>query len=380
MSVSELWTKSFNYQITRPVNILVTGIDLPLDLPEGKSAEDVFAGRSDVMMLVRIDPGTDSVNVLSIPRDTQVDIPNEGMVKINHANMVGGAEFTAQVVSQNLNGVPIDRYVRVSTGAFRELVDLMGGIEVYVPEAMHYEDQTQKLKIDLEPGQQVLNGAQAEQFARFRNDANGDIGRVQRQQQLIQALRSKLTDPTLLPRIPQAIQIFQRYIDTNLTTEEMLALANFGLGLEQDHFRMVLLPGRFSTPEEFVASYWLMDAAAKDQVMQEYFDVASIAVMSNQHSLNDLSIAIQNASSDPQLAGQVSTYLQAQGFQNVYLIEDWPEHQPQTQIIAQRGDIDSATMLESLLGVGQVVPASTGDLSSDLTIRVGDDWMENHQI
>lgn len=380
VSVSDLWTKSFNYRITRPVNILVMGIDLPLDLPPDVSSQDVFAGRSDVMMLVRIDPSTESVNVLSIPRDTQVNLDSEGLVKINHANMEGGAELAAQVVSQNLNGVTIDRYVRVSTGAFRELVDLMGGVEVYVPEAMDYEDQTQQLKIHLEPGQQVLNGEQAEQFARFRNDANGDIGRVQRQQQLIQALRNKLTDPTLLPRIPQAIQIFQTYIDTNLTTEEMLALANFGLDLEQDHFRMVLLPGRFSTPEEFVASYWILDPAAKDQVMQEYFDVTSIAVMSNQHSLNDLSIAIQNASSDPQMGGQVAAYLQSQGFNNVYLIEDWVEHQPQTQIIAQRGDLNSATMLESVLGVGQVVPSSTGDLSSDLTIRVGDDWTENHQI
>ena len=380
VSVSDLWNKSFNYQITRPVNILVMGIDLPLDLPEGKSSQDVFAGRSDVMMLVRIDPETESVNVLSIPRDTQIEIPDEGLVKINHANMVGGAEFSAQVVSQNLNGVPIDRYVRVSTGAFRELVDLMGGVEVYVPEPMDYEDQTQKLKIHLEAGQQVLNGEQAEQFARFRNDANGDIGRVQRQQALIQALRNRLTDPTLLPRIPQAIQIFQEYIDTNLTTEEMFALANFGLGLQQENFRMVLLPGRFSTPEEYVASYWLMDPAARDQVMQEYFDVASIAVMSNQHSLSDLRIAVQNASSDPQIASQVAAYLQEQGFYNVYLIEDWPEPQSQTQIIAQRGDLHSATMLESLLGVGELVPASTGDLSSDFTIRVGDDWTENHHI
>lgn len=380
VSMSDLWTKGFNYQITRPVNILVMGIDLPFDLPPDSVPDDVFAGRSDVMMLVRVDPDTRSVNVLSIPRDTQVEIPSEGLAKINHANMVGGAEFSAQVVSQHLNGVTIDRYVRVSTGAFRELVDLMGGVKVYVPEPMYYEDQTQNLKIELETGEQVLTGEQAEQFARFRNDANGDIGRVQRQQELIQALRSRLTDPMMIPRIPQAIQIFQEYIDTNLTTEEMLALANFGLGLEQEQLHMVLLPGRFSTPEEYVASYWLMDSAAKDQVMQEYFDTTSIAVMSNQHNLDDLRIAIQNASSDPQVGSQVAAYLQTQGFYNVYLIEDWPEQQAQTQIIAQRGDLRSATLLESVLGAGQIVSASTGDLSSDLTIRVGDDWVENHQI
>jgi polyisoprenyl-teichoic acid--peptidoglycan teichoic acid transferase len=379
-SITELWTQHFNYQITRPVHILVMGIDLPLDLPPDKSPDDVFAGRSDTMMLVRIDPTTESVSVLSIPRDTQVEIPGEGVEKITHANLVGGSELAAQVVSQNLNGVTIDRYVRVSTGAFRELVDLMGGIDVYVPERMEYEDQTQQLKIDLYPGQQVLNGEQAEQFARFRNDENGDIGRVQRQQQVIRALREKLTDPRLIPRIPQAIQIFQDYIDTNLSMEEMLALANFGLELEQDNFRMVLLPGRFSTPEEFVASYWLVDPAAKDEVMQEYFGVTSVAVLSHQNSVDDLSIAIQNASTDPYLGSQVVAYLQSQGFYNIYLVEDWPEPQSQTQIIAQRGDLRSAAMLESVLGVGQVIPASTGDINSDLTIRVGDDWANNHQI
>lgn len=385
-SISELWSKGFGYEITRPINILVMGMDLPLDLPPDKSSEDVFAGRSDTMLLVHLDPTTKSVNVLSIPRDTQVEIPGEGLSKINYANVIGGPELAAQVVSQNLNGVPIDRYVRVSTGAFRELVDLLGGVRVFVPEHMEYEDQTQNLKIDLEPGWQVLNGEQAEQFARFRNDANGDIGRVQRQQQLIRALREKVMDPAILPLIPQAIQLFQKYIDTNLSPEEMLALAHYGLDLEQDNFRMVLLPGRFSTPEEYVASYWILDPVAKDQVMQEYFDVSSVAVLNQQydqygsHDLGDLKIAVQNASDDPYLGSQVVAYLQSQGFYNAYVIEDWPDQQQETQIIVQGGDLESAELLESVLGVGQVVPASTGDISSDLTIRIGEDWAAKHQI
>jgi LCP family protein required for cell wall assembly len=383
LSLGELWNRGFNYQITRPVTLLVMGIDLPLDLPEHSSPDDVFAGRSDTMLLMRIDPSTESVNVLSIPRDTQVEIPGEGIDKVNYANMLGGAELAAQVVSQNLNSVTIDRYVRVSTGAFRELVDVMGGIETFVPERMEYQDQTQGLYIDLQPGWQVLNGEQAEQFARFRNDENGDIGRVQRQQQLIRALRKKLTEPTMLTRIPQVIQLFQKYVDTNLTPEEMFALAHFGLNLEQDNFRMVLLPGRFSTPEEFEASYWLMDSVDTAQVMQEYFDISSVAVLSQQqygHNLSDLRIAIQNASDDPTLASQVSAYLYSKGLYNIYIVEDWPDHQYETQIIAQRGDIRGATMLESMLGVGRVIAASTGELTSDLTIRLGDDWLDKQQI
>jgi polyisoprenyl-teichoic acid--peptidoglycan teichoic acid transferase len=372
LSITEVLSKGINYPITRPVNILVMGIDLPLDLPEGTDLH-VFAGRSDTMMVVRLDPTTQSVNVLSIPRDTQVALPEEGLLKINQANLIGGAKTAAQVVSQNLNGITIDRYVRISTGAFREMVDLMGGVDVFVPMDMKYVDETQKLNIDLEEGWQNLDGEKAEQFARFRNDQYGDIGRVQRQQQLIRALREKLMSPAMLTRVPEAVQIFQRYIDTNLSTDELLALAGFGLGMKQDNFHMVMLPGRFSAPEEFKASYWIMDTDAMGQVMHEYFDLSSIAQLSHQSS-TDLRIAVQNASDDPEAGSQMATYLQSKGYNNVYVVQDWPDPQTETQIIVQRGDLQSASALKSMMGAGKVVSASTGDLESDLTIRVGTDW------
>lgn len=380
LALEDLWKQGLlNYPIDRPVNILVMGIDLPLDLPDSAASNDVFAGRSDAMLLLRVDPAKETISVLSIPRDTQVDIPGEGVEKVNYANVAGGAKLAAQVVSQNLDGVTIDRYVRISTGAFREMVDLLGGVHVFVPEDMKYVDQTQKLKIDLRQGWQTLNGDQAEQFARFRADGNGDIGRVQRQQQMIRALREKLADPMIVTRLPQAIALFQKYIDTNLSPEEMLSLASFGLNLEQDNFRMVMLPGRFSAPDEYMASYWLIDRDAKEQVMQEFFDISSIASIS-QPSFTNTRIAVQNASNDPDLGSRAAAYLQSQGFSNVYVIDDWPDPQSKTQIIVQRGDLQGATMLENMIGVGQVVSASTGDLESDFTLRLGADWKERSKI
>jgi hypothetical protein len=74
------------------------------------------------------------------------------------------------------------------------------------------------------------------------------------------------------------------------------------------------------------------------------------------------------------LGSQFAAYLQDKGFGNVYVIEDSPEAQGQTQIIAQNGNLEIARMLESTLGLGQIIPASTGDLQSDVTIRVGGDW------
>ena len=376
LSLMDLWDAGFRYQVTSPVNILVMGIDEVPQAPE--NSPKIFAGRTDTMLIVRVDPTRRIASVLSIPRDTRVEIPGDRIAKINHANTVGGAKLAARTVSYNLGGVPIDRYVRVSTVAFREMVDLVKGVEILVPKPMYYRDRAQGLTIDLEAGWQTLNGDQAEQFARFRQDAYGDIGRVQRQQMLLKALRDRLTSPAIIPQLPQAIRILQRYIDTNLSLEEMLALANFALELQPEDLHMVMLPGRFSDPEEFVASYWILDREASNRVINRFFNTETVALLSNsrQRSISRLKIAVQNASGVPETAGEVAQHLHNQGFYHVYNVRNWPDTIHQTQVIAQKGDLDSADILKSVLGVGQVVSDSTGDLDSDLTIRVGKDWFD----
>ncbi len=369
--LSDLWTSGFQYRISRPVNIVVLGIDRVLDAPDGSPA--IFSGNSDTMILLQADPRDNTVDLLSIPRDTQVEIPGIGVTKINQANPSGGPLLVRETLSKTLNGVEIDRYVRISTDAFRELVDQLGGVDVYVPEPMHYEDKTQKLKIDLEPGWQTLDGKKAEQFARFRHDAYGDIGRVQRQQALIKALRAKLANPLMIARIPSLISTMQKYIDTNLSLEEMLALVNFGMKLDKDDFKMVLLPGRFSTPNEFRSSYWILDPQGRDRVMQEYFKLSSST--GTELSSGNLKIAVQNASSNPKAGAQFAKYLATLGYTNVYVTQNWDDRQSKTQIIVQKGDLQSAKSLQASLRFGKVEATSTGDLDSDLTIRIGDDWI-----
>jgi len=374
LNLGELWQSGFRYRVTRPVNILLMGVDLPE--PGTADADELFSGRTDTLLLVRVNPETGQVNLLSIPRDTQVEIPGEAIAKINHANLVGGPELVAQTIQTNIGPVPIDRYVRVSTEALRELVDLLGGVEVMVPQRMVYQDETQGLYIDLEPGWQTLDGDQAEQFARFRADGNGDIGRVQRQQILLKALRDRLTHPTVIPRLPQVMRVMLRYVDTNLTVEESLALVNFAMEIEPDELQMVMLPGRFSTPDEYIASYWIMDPAATQQVMNQFFQLEDVALLANveDKAVTHLPIAIQNASGEPGVAQEVAAFLRQEGFRNLYLVPDWSGELQRTQVIAQRGDLDSARVLNSLLGIGRVVSDSTGDLQSELTLRIGRDW------
>lgn len=374
-SIDEILKYGFQYRVARPVNVLVMGIDRVPGAEPGSPT--MFSGRSDTMILLRVDPTKETVSLLSIPRDTRVNLPNSDvMTKANDANVRGGAKLAAQTVSATLNGVAIDRYVRVSTDAFRELVDLLGGVRVYVPTKMAYTDKTQKLKIDLQPGWQTLNGNQAEQFARFRQDAYGDIGRVQRQQVLLKALRERITNPMVIPRLPSLIAAMQKYIDTNLTLEEMLALVSAGgRRISQGDFKLVMLPGRFSQPSEYAASYWIMDSTGRDRVLKQYFSLDSLAAgASPPPKLQTLRIAIQNASSQPHAASQLRTQLQNLGFANTFVTADWSDHQTNTEIIVQQGDLDSAKQLQESLGFGNVEPASVGDLESDITIRIGDDW------
>ena len=244
---------------------------------------------------------------------------------------------------------------------------------------MQYTDNTQKLYIDLYPGWQTLNGDQAEQFARYRKDAKGDIGRVQRQQMLLKSLKERLTNPTVIPKLPQIVRVVQRHLDTNLTLEEMLALANLGLELEAADLHMVMLPGRFSAITEYNASYWLPDWEAAAPIIQNFFQADSVGMFADNRAtyIADLSIAVQNASGQENRARDVANYLRDNGFTNVYIIADWPDSTRTTEVVAQRGDLDSATVIESVLGTGQVVAESTGDLDSDITIRVGQDWSES---
>lgn len=366
------WKSFFNHQIARPVNILVMGIDRVIGENHDPNAQ--FNSRSDTMLLIRIDPQDQSVKMLSIPRDSRVKIPGVGYTKINDANVEGGPALAAEVVSDTLDGVNVDRYVRITTEAFKELVDLVGGVEVNVPFEMSYKDVTQKLDIHLEPGVQILNGDQAEQFARYRNTKYGDIGRVQRQQVLLKALQQRLFSPAIIPKLPQAIAILQQHIDTNLSIDEMLALANYGRTLNQDQLKMVLLPGRFGGLKEFDGrSYWVINQTESDRIMQKYFDTSNpVEDLSN--SKQNLRIAVQNLTDEPGLARRMVNYLAKEGYSNTYILrEETSERLTITEIVAQKGDTDSATNLKALIGLGKVDPSSTGDLESDITIRLGTD-------
>ncbi|GAB1543506.1 LCP family protein [Scytonema sp. NUACC21] len=367
----ELWSNISQYQLTRPMNILIMGIEPVPGSVDG--SPESFSGKSDTVLLVRLNPQNKTIRVLSIPKDTMIAIPEKGLHKVSDANAQGGHVMAARVVSRTLSNAPIDRYIRISSGGLRQLVDQFGGVEVFVPKPMVQQGSTGGPSINLVSGWQTLNGEQAEQFVRFREEGLGDLERVQRQQAFILGLRERLYSPTVKPKLPQLVRLMRRYFDTNLKLEEMMALVNFSLNIERDKFQMTILPGIFSRMSQDPNSYWL-DLTGRVDLLDEYAGVTISGMSPTLRPVSQLKIAIQNASQKPQLAEKVINYLKEKGFAKVYAVPDWSDTRSESKIIVQKGSRQAGEQIHELFGKGQVEVSGTGELESDITIRIGKDW------
>lgn len=390
-------------KLSRPVNILLLGIKtLESEAKQQNTANSVeklgyhalansFDGLSDSMLLLRFDPERESLAVLSIPRDTRVRIEGHGINKINQANELGGPALTAASVSKLLDGVNIDRYIRVNVQGVEKLIDALGGVEVYVPKDMKYNDFSQHLYINLKKGQQHLNGDKAIQFLRFRYDSYGDISRVQRQQMLIRAAVEQTLKPGTIVKIPQILKVIQSHIDTNLTVKELMALANFASKTDRSDIEMMMLPGDFSSYTQYTVSYWLPNKEKIQDLVAQHFGITPLEELPGNSGSDGeyldweardarrkarLSIAIQDSQENSEAANAMLTALQKAGYNRAYISNSWHEPLKETRIVAQSGDKLAATSLRTELGVGEVLVESTGVLNSDLTIQIGADWQK----
>jgi LCP family protein required for cell wall assembly len=332
------------------------------------------------MLLIKFDPETNKIVMLSVPRDTRTEIEGHGIKKINAANMEGGPALTAKTVSNLLGGIGVDRYVRINVLGVSKLIEALGGVNVYVPKDMKYRDDSQHLYINLKAGQQHLNGEQALQLLRYRHDELGDIGRIQRQQMVLRALIEQSLNPTTITRLRDILNVVKENIDTNLSVEELIALVGFGSKTNRSNMQMLMLPGRFSENREFDASYWVPDRRAIGKLVSQHFDLEGKTELQSSDP-SRLRVAIQDStgSDRSQLRPLIRT-LEKAGYTNIFISKPWGQPLDVTHIVAQQGDGNSAESLRSLLGFGEVRVESTGNIGSDISIQVGKDWFQNQAI
>jgi LCP family protein required for cell wall assembly len=372
--------------LTEPVNILVLGSDISYS--RGRPVDN-SPTRSDTMMLARIDPVSNSVNILSIPRDTRVLIPEHRYHdKINAAFAYGGEKMARRVVA-NLTGCSINHFLALRVNGLINMVDILGGIEIDVDKDMRYVDHTAKLDIDIKKGKQTLDGKQAHHYIRFRHDAIGDIGRVQRQQKFISAVTAKLLNPSILVKLPKLVEAARENVMTDMSDKELLKLANFARKIQRENIKMVMLPGRFGNIGG--ASYWLMDEEGSRELITDMFPDSMYATAQNTTSnINQdpnapvdplpnkrkYRITVLNGSNEPRLASKASRILREKGW-TVWSIAESKNPVTKTQLIVQTGKNKAVPFLTESLGLPiDLINASVGDIYSDYTIIVGNDFAE----
>lgn len=232
--------------------ILAMGVD-----SNGANTDRFKGTRTDTMIVAALDPFNKTVNAISIPRDSKVYLAdNKGIDKINAAHAYGGAELAVKTVDQTL-GIEVDHYIIIDYSGLKELVSALGGVEVFVEKRMKYTDRSGKLFIDLQPGRQLLDAEQAEGYIRFRHDAEGDIGRIKRQQWFLKGVLQKLKDPAVVFKIPQLIEVAKKYVQTDMSLATMMKLGGFVKEVDMDKIQVATLPGTPSMHSRI--SYWLID-------------------------------------------------------------------------------------------------------------------------
>jgi len=241
------------------VNVLVLGID--------KRPGEEGAFRTDTMLVFTIDPVSKTGAMLSIPRDLWVDIPGYGSERINAAHAFGqrddypggGPVLAAKTVERNL-GVPIHYYVRVDFDAFVELVDRIGGIDIYVEEEIDdpkypSHDPADPYGYDplhIEAGQHHFDGEMALKYARTRCTLGSDFDRADRQQKVLKAIFKKVTSldmlPTLIAQAPGMWRTLQASVETSLTLDQIIALARLTSQVDLDDVEFGAIDEKYTVP------------------------------------------------------------------------------------------------------------------------------------
>lgn len=140
-----------------------------------------------------------------------------------------------------------------------------------------------------------------------------------------------------------------------------------------------MVPGQFSDPKEYRASYWLADYSRLDAMVTKHFDFGHNRWSFDNVDPRDLRIAIQDSTDDSYAVDDFMSSLNSKGYWNLRLTRPWNQPLDVTRIIAQDGDVRGARTIQEALGFGEVVVESTGHLQSDITIQVGLDWLEKYE-
>ncbi|MBC7765364.1 MAG: LCP family protein [Hyphomonadaceae bacterium] len=224
--------------------------------------------RTDVMFIASFNTEQNTLKILSIPRDTRVQI-NGRNAKVNEAHAIGKQDLAIKTVKA-ITGMPIHYYISMNFKGFVNIVDTLGGVDFDVPMNMHYEDPEQNLFIHLNKGMQHLNGKKSEMFVRFRYGyAEGDIGRVKAQQAFLKALVDQKCKPEYLLRAAPLFDSFSKNARTNIKMTDIMQFIPMFKLFGTDSMQAYSLPGESKTMDNL--SYFVYDKKQTVALIEQQF-------------------------------------------------------------------------------------------------------------
>ena len=361
------------YQFRHRITILLMGSSLETSASHHDITAKNARNRTDTMMLISIDPTTHQVGVLSIPRDSRVDVPQVGLTKIAEASFFGGLPEAVQVVERTFH-IPVDYYAYLSMFQFPRFINDMGGLTLCLAQSEVYQPSGGKLGINLPAGCHHLNGWQVLAYTRFRQTPEGDISRIQQQQHVLRVMARDLLRPQEIPHIPALIHDFDSLVSTNLSLSQMVALALLARHVNLSAVRFGTIPGHASTHYDPAThapgSFWTYDPHLAALLIQNVLLGAPLTAAQRA----SLKIAVLSGTTSLAPAQALAHQLQAAG----YTVTDvgWAtNHQLTVSTLTNTtGDRWLDTVFTRLLGPTTVTFVPYHTTPWDLEITVGRDY------
>ncbi len=349
------------------INLLLIGCD-----------ETENSKRADVLMFFSFLPRQRLADILSIPRDSRVRVPQYKLLRINeffaYGYKKGGIEegiSLTREVTQNLLGLEIPYYIQIDFKGLISIVDALGGITIDIAEKMDYDDNWGSLHIHFKPGRQTLNGQQCLEYLRFRKDVQGDIGRMQRNRNFIRALTAKIKSPAIIFRMPQLAWTSIKAFHTNLGLYDLLTLISELRKLNTQNFRQQQLPGN---PVSIRGAWvWAIDKPRMDKVTQLLREDPASA----DNKVANIRVEIWNGTHNRDAVEEVTKYLRQKGV-DVLTWGYFERTLAHTKIIDRTGNIETANYLGKILNCDEIETSLSDSSLTQAVIIIGEDW--RHKI
>lgn len=351
--------KPTKYEQGDRLNILVLGVDMDKT-------------RTDTMILASVDVKDKKMDLISIPRDTRVEISTRpGLDKINHAHAYGGPNLAMKTVEKFLN-LPVHHYVRINYEGFEELIDVLGGIEITVEKDMYYPDPYQNLLIDLKAGRQKLNGKKSLEYVRFRDRLDGDIGRVKRQQNFINAFADKILSPSTIMRIIPLMDKISKLVNTDLSPTEIVKYANLARQIDREEISTHMIPGTDETIDGL--SYWIPDQEGIKKLITQLEKGEPKEAISQK--AEPVQIRVLNGSGKAGLAAKVADKLNEQGYKIIEVGNAEKFDYQYTQIINYNQGKTVAKKIAKIVNGKELISGNDENKGEDITVIVGKDYAD----